>query len=439
MTPYLCAPNLPGSVTALMHTDPQLLRLEFPNGLRLVHLPVHTTRLALVAVIVNTGSRDEAPHQQGMAHFIEHLVFKGTERRKAFHILNRIDAVGGDLNAYTDKEKTVYYATVPAVHFERALDLLLDIAFRPTFAPQEIVKEKQVIGEEIDMYADTPEESILEDFDTALFGDHPLGHPILGTKQTLESFGREDVVAFAQQYYTPNQVVVSVAGNLTPKEVTRLAEKHLRPIAPAPATVPRTRTAPVAQPAGNREAPRPIQQAHVVLGGEALPLRHELQPAFMVLNNHLGGSAMNTILNLRIRERYGLAYSLYSFANHLTDSGSWGVHFACEQRTARRLEKMVRRELETLCRAPFTATRTHAVKQQFLGMLQIGNESLYANMIAQGKDWADFGDIQPLSESIRKVEAVTAAQMHEVARTLMQPDALTRVAYVPTGGDEEED
>jgi predicted Zn-dependent peptidase len=419
-----------------MYTDPQLIRLDFANGLRLVHQPVHTTRLALVAVIVNTGSRDEAPAQQGMAHFIEHLVFKGTQRRKAFHILNRIDAVGGDLNAYTDKEKTVYYATVTAQHFERALDLLLDIAFRPTFDPHELEKEKQVIAEEMDMYADTPEESILEEFEAALYGSHPLGHPILGTKETLESFNRSDVLHFAEMQYAPQQVVVSVVGNITEREVKRLANKHLASISARSNASPGPRLAPQTLPASNRETRRPIQQAHVVLGGASLPLRHELLPAFMVLNNHLGGSAMNTLLNLHIRERYGLAYSLGSFANHFTDSGAWGIHFACEQKSVSRLEGYVKRELDSLCRQPFTATRTHSIKQQFLGMLQISNESLYANMIAQGKDLVDFGNTIPLTETIRKVEAVTAAQLHEVAHTLMQPDKLTRVAYVPTSTSE---
>jgi predicted Zn-dependent peptidase len=406
--------------------------IELKNGIRVMYRAVPTTRLAFCGIVVDVGGRDETPEQCGMAHFIEHMVFKGTRKRKAFHILSHIDSVGGELNAFTTKEKTTVHATVTKEHVGRAFDLLGDIALHSNFPAAEIEKEKTVIAEEIDMYRDDPEEAVFEDFDALVYPAHPLGRPIVGYKDTLRNFSQQKLKTYVGAGWQPRNMIFSVVGNVTEAEVTRLAQKYFGQAAMrarghklARRTTPRA-SAPIL-----RVVERPIHQSHVIIGGPAPALRAEGYFAFMLLQNHLGGPGMNSRLNLNIRERYGLTYNIQSFVQPYTDGGIWGVYAAMEPALRSRVIKLAEKELRYFCTTLVGTAALAKMKKQAIGQIVIANESLFAQMISQAKDTLDFGRPILIDEIIRSLEAVTPQQIREVANRYMHPKNLHRLTYVP--------
>ena len=395
----------------------------------MVHIEIPYTRAVHCGVIINAGSRDEFENEIGMAHFIEHMIFKGTSNRKTFHILNYLESVGGDLNAYTTKEKTCLYASIPSEHFNRAADLLADITFNSTFPEKEILKEKQVISEEIDMYRDTPEEAIFEDFDYVTFPKHPLGHPILGTKETIESFDREGLKKFVNRNYAAEGIVFSVVGNVPFKKVVKTAEKLFgdRALPPLP---------PQAVPNDAYTIVKltetiPTQQSHRLIGGLAYPLRKGRYVPFYLLNNYLGGPANNSLLSLNIREKYGLSYNIYSFYSAYSDAGSWGVYFGCEPKNTSRIDQLVRKELDHLRNTKIGSLRLNQIKKQMIGQMILGYEQPVSQMLAMGKNIIDFDNHYLLSELISQVEAVTAEAMLEAAQEIFHPGRLSVLSYLP--------
>lgn len=408
---------------------PALVQWDLPNGVRALHRPSTTTRLVHVAVILNVGSRDEGPTQHGIAHLLEHMAFKGTTHRKAFHVLSRIDSVGGELNAYTTKEKITYYATVTAEHLPRALELLADITFRPTFPAHELEKERTVIADEIDSYRDDPEEAIFEDFDQHLFPQHPLGHPILGTRASLAGLDRNALQQFYANLLAPGRIAVSVAGNATPRRVQTLVAKffgaHTLAGSPVARSAP-TQTLPAAATVG-----KPIAQAHYMLGGYAPAFTHADHPALGLLLHYLGGPSMNSRLSLAIRERYGLTYNIQTFHQPYTDSGLWGVYAGMEPASLPRVKRLIAKELEVLARTPLTPTAFHRIQQQFLGSLVIAYESLFHQMIAQGKELLDLDRWYTLDDVIATYQALTPADIQRVAAAYFHPATLTSLTYQP--------
>lgn len=402
---------------------------ELPSGLRVLFRPITHTRLVHCAVVIDVGSRDEQPGQVGMAHFIEHMIFKGTRKRRAFHILSRIDSVGGELNAFTTKEKTVYHATVTRDHTSRATELLQDITFHSTFPAREIEKEKGVIAEEIDMYRDDPEEAIFEDFDGMVFPAHPLGFPITGGKEDIAQFGTGSLLDFFRNNYVPQRTVFAITGDLTPNQVKRLAERQFAELT---ANTDRpARVAPAPYQVQHLTAEKPISQAHVVLGGRGYPLHHEHHIAASLLMNLLGGPSSNSRLNLNIRERYGLAYNVQTFYQPYVDSGLWGVYAGTESRNLGRVLRLVEGELTNLRSKPLSTAALAKAQKQFLGQLIIGQESPFAMLMAQAKDVLDFERVTPLDEVVRQVEALTAIQLQGVAQELFAPDQLSCLRFVP--------
>lgn len=391
-----------------------------PNGVRVVHRQLASTRLVLCAVILDVGSRDEQPGQEGMAHFLEHMVFKGTHRRKAFHILNRVDSVGGELNAYTTKDKTVFHATVAAEYAPRALELLADITLNSIFPPAELEKEKGVVLEEIDMYRDDPEEAVFEDFDGVVYGSHPLGHPILGVKESVQSFSQADVQGFVAQHYTGSRMVVSVVGACTQRQAEGWVGRYFKG---ACAThTPAQRLPPVARQGVVVTQPRPIQQSHFILGGGAPTLQQpRLHAAAQLLVNYLGGPSMNSRLSLSIRERYGLAYNIQTFYQPLPDAGLWGIYAGCDPQSLARVRRLIDAELRRLTDAPLPAPALARMKRQFIGALLIGQESLFNQLIGQGKDLLDYGRPVALAEAIQAIEELTPEEMLATARALAAP------------------
>lgn len=402
--------------------------ITLANGLRILYKYEPHTRLVHCGYVVNVGGRDDS--FSGIAHFMEHILFKGTEKRKTYHILNGIESVGGDLNAYTTKEKTCMYASLHADQVERAFDILTDIVFFSVFPEKEIEKEKQVVSEEIDMYRDAPDEAIFEDFDGMIFPGHSLGVPILGTKESIPLLDSAKIKDFHRKFYQPSNVVFSVVGNLPRKKLENLIDRHLRHIS-LPATPLPARLAPQSVPLKTQTISISGQQAHEIIGGRAMSLFSDEYPAFVLLQNIIGGPAMNARLNLNIREKYGWAYNISSFYSPFLDSGIWGVYYACDVQNLPKVRRKVMAEFAALSDKPLGHLQLRQAKQQLTGQLVMSSENLSNQMLGMGKELLDYGHIVSLDTYISDIEAVTLKKLQEVAQTHLNQEALSMISYLP--------
>jgi predicted Zn-dependent peptidase len=377
---------------------------EYPNGIRLLHKQVLHTKIAHCGFLLDIGSRDEAQHQKGLAHFWEHMAFKGTAKRKSFHIINRLENVGGELNAYT----TTFHSVVPG---------------------REVEKERGVILEEMSMYEDAPEDAIIDTFDEVIFGDHPLGHNILGTRDTVAGFQTEDFHTFLGEQVRTDRLVFSSVSNLPFKEVKRLADKYL---APLPARLgPRPRLAVNGYERKTRIETRPITQAHCLLGGPAYPLTDERRIPFFMLNNILGGPGMNSRLNLAVREKYGLVYSIDSTYSPYTDTGLFGIYFGTEGKQVKRTLGLVHKELKLLREKALTTNQLHVAKNQLMGQLAMSEESNGGMMQLLGKSTLDIGRVEPLPEIFGRIEKIAAAELRDMANEVLTEEHLSVLQYLP--------
>ncbi|MEM8600421.1 MAG: pitrilysin family protein [Bacteroidota bacterium] len=407
---------------------PVFERTILPNGLRVVTEQIPSVRSISVGVWIGAGSRDESPEEAGLAHFIEHMVFKGTTRRRGHHIAQRMEAVGGYLNAFTSKEYTCYYARALDEHLERALDVVLDLALDPTFPEKEIEKEQDVVLEEIKMYADAPEDLIFDQYEATIYPDHPLGWPVLGTPETVRSFTRADLRQFVETRYTPNRLVVSVAGNVEHDAVVALVRKLTAGFDRPPVPVER---APV-----NGYAPKhvvsskPIQQAHLVVGTRAWGLEDERRTTVSILNTILGGG-MSSRLSQNIREKYGYCYSVYSFANMLADAGDFGVYIGVDAGKVDRARHLVERELHKLATRRVSDRMLNRAKTQLKGSMMLGLESMSNRMMRMGKVELAFERYFTLDDVIAHVDGVTADEVRDVAAALFETERLSSIAIVP--------
>ena len=340
-----------------------------PNGLRIIHEPT-LSKVSYCGFAIDAGTRDEAENEQGMAHFVEHLIFKGTEKRKAWHILNRMENVGGDLNAYTNKEETVVYAAFLTEHLERALELLGDIVFHSTFPQHEIEKETEVIIDEIQSYEDNPSELIFDDFEDMIFRNHPLGRNILGKPDLLRSFRTEDVLSFTRRFYQPGNMVFFVQGQYDFKKIVRLAEKHLADV-PA-VTVDNQRVPPPLYVPERLVVPKDTHQAHVMIGSRGYNAYDDKRTALYLLNNILGGPGMNSKLNVSLRERRGLVYNVESNLTSYTDTGAFCIYFGTDIEDMDTCLKLTYKELKRMRDVKMTSSQLAAAKKQLIG--QIGEQ-----------------------------------------------------------------
>jgi predicted Zn-dependent peptidase len=404
---------------------------EYPNGIRLLHKQVLHTKIAHCGFLLDIGSRDEKDHQQGLAHFWEHMAFKGTHKRKSFHILNRLETVGGELNAYTTKEKICFYATLLSTHFERAFELLTDLTFNSIFPGRELEKERGVILEEMSMYQDAPEDAIIDDFDTVVFGKHPLGVNILGTRESVSGFQSADFHTFYDENVRTDRLIFSSVSNLPFKEVKRLADKLLAPIPARLGARPRLPFGGYAR--QTQVEARPISQAHCLLGGPAYAITDRRRIPFFMLNNILGGPGMNSRLNLAVREKYGLVYTIDSSYSAYTDTGLFGIYFGTEGKQLNRTLGLVQKELKLLREKELTTSQLHVAKNQLMGQLAMSEESNSGLMQLLGKSTLDLGRIEPLSEIFGRIEAVTASELRELANEMLTEDNLSLLQYVPEG------
>ena len=397
------------------------------NGIRLVHRTT-TSRVSHCGLTIDMGSRDEKSTENGTAHFIEHCLFKGTEKRKAFQILSCIDGVGGELNAFTTKEETCVYALYLQQYQERFLELLADIAFHSDFPQQPVEKEKVVVLDEINSYLDTPSEQIFDDFEHLIFGNHGLGRMILGTPRRVMSLSCEQLKDFFKRNYTTDKMVVSTISSMPADKWFSLCEKYLG--AEPKTTGCMSRKAPRKYEAKSVVEKRDTYQSHIIIGNRAYSSRNPKRVAFSLLNNILGSGAMNSYLNMHIREKYGFTYSIESSYTAYYDSGVFSVYASTDKRHADKTLQLVRQELDRLAQKAINPVSLSKFKHQLIGQLIVNADHNQSEMLAMGKSLLNYGNINSMQEICEHVEQLTPAQVQDVAQEVFAPDELSVIQYL---------
>lgn len=397
------------------------------NGIRVIHK--QTDREAShCGLIVNAGSRDELEHQQGLAHFIEHCIFKGTKRRKTFHILSRLDSVGAEINAYTSKEETWVYASSMAHHFERSVELIADICFNSVFPEKEIVKERDVIIDEINSYMDSPGEQIFDDFEDLLFHGHPIGRNILGTTESVSRFGREDIFEMIGRRYRTDQMVFSSVGKTPISKVRRICEKYLGQV---PSSTTEERRVPFSgYVPEHKEVRRETFQVHYVLGSPGYSSGDEKKTGLVLLNNYLGGPAMNSRLNLHIREKHGIAYNIESNYHSYSDTGVFQIYLGTDPKFFDKSVKLVEKELRLLRTKKLGVTQLHMAKEQLKGQIALAQDSGAGTMMALGKSYLLYERVDSLEEVFNKIDRITSEELLEIANEILDPAYMSSLTYI---------
>jgi predicted Zn-dependent peptidase len=396
------------------------------NGIRLIHQPTQSP-VAHLGVLINTGSRDEAEEEHGLAHFIEHSVFKGTRKRRAFHVLSRIEDMGGELNAYTTKEETTLHSTFLREDYERAAELLADILFNSVYPQKEINREKEVIAEEINSYKDSPSDLIFDEFEELVFDGHPIARNILGTSENISKFNRDSILNFIERNYHTDQMVISSVGKLKFDRLIKYAEKHFG-------------GAPVKLRTDNRKPfdnyipedrveDKDTFQSHCMVGNIAYDVQHPKRVVMVLLNNILGGPAMNSRLNLALRERRGMAYNVESNYTAYTDTGLFNVYFGTDNVNFEKALSLVKKEFRMLRETKLGALQLSKVKKQMIGQIAVSTESHDDLMLAIGKSYLLYNRVDPLSEVFRKIEAITEMDLLEVANEILDESKLSTLVY----------
>ncbi|MCS6823219.1 MAG: insulinase family protein [Cytophagaceae bacterium] len=401
------------------------------NGVRIIHKQVPESVIAHCGFMLDIGSRDEQKHQYGIAHFLEHMLFKGTRKRKSFHILNRLEAVGGELNAYTTKEKICVYGSVTNAHLERAIELLTDITFYSTFPEKEISKERSVILEEMAMYQDSPEDSIHDELEALLFKNHSLAHNILGSAKYISSFTVEDFRNFLQENISTDKIVFTCVSSHSPERVWQLCEKYISPVRKHISAKKRKKFAARHQPVTVQKN-KPISQAHCIMGRTCYSLADDERLPFFMINTLIGGPGMSSRLNLALRERKGLVYSVESNFQPLTDTGIFSIYFATDKKNIERCKEEIYKELKVLKSSPLSNVQLTRLKEQVKGMIAIAAESNQAYMQAQAKSLLDHGYIETLPEIFKKIDTVSTQDLHHVINDALNDESsFTQLTYYP--------
>ncbi len=396
------------------------------NGTRLVYLKV-PSQVAHLGFFFAAGSRHEGPNQIGLAHFLEHCLFKGTQKRNALHILSRIDAVGGELNAYTAKEEMCLYASFSKEHTQRAIDLLSDISINSTFPEKEIEKEKEVILDEINSYLDSPSDKIFDDFDAKLFENHPLGQNILGTMESVSSFTQQDLQQYIQQYFTADNLVVSFVGNVP---LARLKVALEAALSQMPLTAERSVPQPFTFTTPFKEVLKEANyQAHAVLGGLAPSYHDDERVAMSLLINILGGPALNSRLNLSVRERYGYAYSIEANYHTFADTGYWQIYFGSEPKNVNKTLTLIDKELDKLREKTLSASQLLQAKRQYKGHLALGMDVNSGLMQGLGKSMLAFGQIDTIAEMHQAIDKITSQEIQVLAQKHLRKEVFSSLIF----------
>lgn len=408
--------------------DENISYYELKNGLRIVHKQ-QASDIVYCGFITDCGTRDELPAEHGMAHYVEHLLFKGTTKRSSRQIINRIEFIGGELNAYTTKEETVIYAACLKEYFSRTLELLTDMTFHSSFPTAEIKKELSVICDEIDSYKDSPSELIFDDFETLLYPDHPLGNAILGTPESIEKFDNETITAFRDRNYIPSQTVFFSQGDIPFRHIVKLAEQYMGSIEPKMA---KTRIkAPASISSSKQETiHKDTHQVHYICGGKGYNIYDPKRVGFILLNNILGGPGMNSRLNLSLRERRGLVYNVESNYSALSDCGWWSIYFGCDPENAKHCEELVFKELKDLRSKTISPIMLNRYKRQLRGQMAIAaqiQENAVQNM---GKSVLRFGHVIPWSDFFKQIDECSSEAILEIANEIFSENNINTLKYI---------
>ena len=432
------------------------------NGLRIIHLP-SDSKVVYCGYQINAGTRNEEPGEEGLAHFCEHVTFKGTERRKAWHILNCLESVGGDLNAYTNKEGTVYYSAILKEHIARAVDLLSDIVFHSVYPQAEIDKEVEVICDEIESYNDSPAELIYDEFENILFKGSPLGHNILGTAEQVRAFKTEDALRFTRKLYRPDNAIFFAYGDIDFKKLVRLLQRALADdksvgklaeeklpqisqitqISRDENSIAEEKSVSSVKSVGPKNYPsvgdgiagqtivmqKNTHQAHVMIGTRAYDVNDDRRMPLYLLNNMLGGPGMNAKLNLALREHNGLVYTVESTMVSYGDTGTWSIYFGCDEHDVKRCLRLVRKELDKFMQKPLSDAQLKAAKKQIKGQIGVACDNRENFALDFGKSFLHYGWEKNVDRLYEQVDAITAAQIQAVAQELFDKDRLTTLIF----------
>ena len=438
------------------------------NGLRIIHLP-SDSKVVYCGYQINAGTRDEEPGEEGLAHFCEHVTFKGTERRKAWHILNCLESVGGDLNAYTNKEGTVYYSAILKEHIARAVDLLSDIVFHSVYPQAEIDKEVEVICDEIESYNDSPAELIYDEFENILFKDSSLGHNILGTAEQVRSFTTEDALRFTRKLYRPDNAIFFAYGDIDFKKLVKLVGRALADddsgklaeedchadfaddadfsggtgFAGDENSITTEKSVSSVKSVGPKNYPsvgeeiagqtivmqKNTHQAHVMIGTRAYDVNDDRRMPLYLLNNILGGPGMNAKLNLALREHNGLVYTVESTMVAYGDTGTWSIYFGCDEHDIKRCLRLVRKELDRMMEKPLSDAQLKAAKKQIKGQIGVACDNRENFALDFGKSFLHYGWEKNVDCLYEQVEAITSQQIQDVARELFDKDRLITLIF----------
>ena len=461
-----------------LHLEMKYNTYTLDNGLRIIHLP-SDSQVVYCGYQINAGTRNEEPGEEGLAHFCEHVTFKGTERRKAWHILNCLESVGGDLNAYTNKEGTVYYSAILKEHIARAVDLLSDIVFHSVYPQAEIDKEVEVICDEIESYNDSPAELIYDEFENILFKGSPLGHNILGTAEQVRAFKTEDALRFTRKLYRPDNAIFFAYGDIDFKKLVKLIQKALgecpkgrEPACSADCKSAETPTKEriaektpteerIAEETPTGETPteemeagdanhkvqsskfnvqskvagqtivmqKNTHQAHVMIGTRAYDVNDDRRMPLYLLNNMLGGPGMNAKLNLALREHNGLVYTVESTMVSYGDTGTWSIYFGCDEHDVKRCLRLVRKELDKFMQKPLSDAQLKAAKKQIKGQIGVACDNRENFALDFGKSFLHYGWEKNVDRLYEQVDEITAAQIQAVAQELFDKDRLTTLIF----------
>lgn len=406
--------------------DTDFLTHTLKNGIRIIHQYTDSP-VGHLGMLINAGSRDEKEAEHGLAHFIEHSVFKGTKNRKAFYILSRIEGVGGELNAYTTKEETVLYATFLTDYYQRTAELLSDILFNSVYPEKELNREKEVVIEEINSYKDSPSELIFDEFEEQVFDGHPIARNILGTKKNLRKFTRNDIFRFINNNYQTDQMVISSVGNIDFADLIKLLEKYFGHVEASSRK--NSRTGFVNYIPKKKVITKDTFQSHCVIGNTAFDSSHKKRLAMVLLNNILGGQALNSRLNLALRERRGMAYNVESSYTAYSDTGLFNVYFGTDKENLERAQLLVQKEFDLLRNKKLGAVQLSRAKKQLIGQIAIATESREDLMLTIGKSYLLYNKVDPLRVVFKKIEELTAEEIHDVANLILDKNQMSTLIY----------
>ena len=403
-----------------------LLLYTLDNGIRLIHHRIPGL-VAHCGLIINIGSRDETEPEHGMAHFIEHVLFKGTKKRKTYHILSRLEDVGGELNAYTTKEETAIHASFLKEDYERAIELISDITFNSVFPEKEIEKEKDVVIEEINSYLDNPAELIFDDFEELIFSNQPIGRNILGTPESVKSFSQKKIFDFISNNYNTHEMVFCSVGNIADEEILKLFKTHFENIITENRET-RTNKTWLYQPASMTKKMDTFQN-HCIMGNIAYDLKDKRRMGMFLLNNILGGQGLNSRLNLSLREKNGLAYNVESSYNPYYDTGIFSIYFGTDSHNLNKSISIAMNELDKLRTSKMGSIQLSKAKNQIKGYLVRGYENHESLMLSLGKSLLVFNKIDSIEEICRKIDSVTASELMQTANEVFEPAKLSTLIY----------